>query len=291
MHLMPHSRCTALFTPVLFTLCTLALACTNPHQENPATGPDSGVVLRAMAGGGEKARAPQGGDTQGTDGGSAGTGGKVSSTGGHVLDTGGAGEAPLQTGGEVLPSTGGSTDPVASGGGTQADSSGGSDDPVTVSGGTTSPAPTGGTPAAAPAEHRLVFSSAPVNPLSEPGSNTFALTSLRELLVYSVWNGLTGMHVERRRFIAPNGDAYYEKLIAFSTDISVAIPYEPIVSIPHSAVVMPVSTDQDGKFQVLDYLGVAGTWISQHSLTGTWRLEVFLDSSATPITSSEFTLN
>jgi hypothetical protein len=118
----------------------------------------------------------------------------------------------------------------------------------------------------------------------------FSVSAVRELRVTSVYTQLTGQHRELRRFFAPSGDLYYEKLVAFSTDIRAPVPFDARVTQPHSHHVAPVAPDARGRVLVSDFFAVAGTWISDRGMTGTWRLDVHLDGARTPSASVKLEL-
>lgn len=139
-------------------------------------------------------------------------------------------------------------------------------------------------------DDRLVLAASDVDPVFSAGQTQFSITSLRELRVYTLWDGLRGQHTERRVFLAPSGDRYYEKLVPFSTELEAPVPFETQVAIPHARTVQAVEPSEDGYAPVLDYFGVAGTWISQHSMTGRWQVQVYLDGEPSPRLTAAFDL-
>lgn len=138
----------------------------------------------------------------------------------------------------------------------------------------------------------LVFSSALQACDETCTATSFSIDTLRELHVYALWHGLSGDHVELRKYYSPDGSLYYQKLVAFSTDPSSADKaFEPTASIPHTRTVQLAKTTTGGASVVWDYLPVGGTWITQHHMVGTWRVELFLDKLAgTPDVVKRFTL-
>jgi hypothetical protein len=87
----------------------------------------------------------------------------------------------------------------------------------------------------------------------------FTTTSLRDLLISMTYSNVTDTHRQRVELYAPDG-SLYQKL---------------------SGVVAPST-------QTL--VPVGGTWITQHSLFGAWRVDVYVDRETTPIVSEAFTL-
>jgi hypothetical protein len=137
---------------------------------------------------------------------------------------------------------------------------------------------------------RLIITSAPTSASSGPMSMEFSVSEVRELYVSSVHVQLTGEHRELRRFYPPSGDLYYEKLLAYSTDLTEPAPFVDPVSIPHSTQIVPVAPDVLGRLLISDVFPVAGTWISDRSMTGSWRVESYLDGATEPDATVQFEL-
>jgi hypothetical protein len=116
------------------------------------------------------------------------------------------------------------------------------------------------------------------------------VSSVRELFVCTVWSRLEGEHTELMKFRAPDGELYYQKLIAFSTSATAPLPFTPTADVPHEDVVRSVAIDGRGKLVIGDYLALAGAWIGDHGMIGPWQLEVFLDGASAPSVSSSFEL-
>jgi hypothetical protein len=93
------------------------------------------------------------------------------------------------------------------------------------------------------------------------GGTAFSGDLVRALRILVAWQNLSGAHSERLELFGPDGSLYQQ----FSTQVTGT----------------PVETR----------LPVSGTWITQYSLFGAWRVEVFLDSGQMPITSGVFVLN
>jgi hypothetical protein len=136
--------------------------------------------------------------------------------------------------------------------------------------------PTPATPA------RLLAYSAPSASAAEPMPAAFSVSDVRELYIYSVHSALVGEHRELRRFYAPSDDLYYEKLVAYSTELDEPAPFVAPVSVPRSKQIAAVRPDDNGRLIIEDVFPVAGTWISDRAMTGTWRVELYLDGAAQP---------
>ena len=118
----------------------------------------------------------------------------------------------------------------------------------------------------------------------------FSIGSLRELHIYTRWENLDGDHEELRKIYSPDDNLYYQKLLGFSTSGSSHKPFLSQKALPRALVVRSSSMSGDGEVVVWDYLPIGGTWISEHQMTGTWRVEIFLDGSPSPQTRGFFTL-
>jgi hypothetical protein len=102
-----------------------------------------------------------------------------------------------------------------------------------------------------------------------PGGRHFTTRTLRDLLLVVEYRALpAGAHTQRLKLFAPDGALYQQ----FTTEFAVGTGRAP-----HW---LPVETR----------LPVGGTWITEHSLYGTWRLEVYLDAASRPTESHPFTL-
>jgi hypothetical protein len=104
----------------------------------------------------------------------------------------------------------------------------------------------------------------------------FSGRTLRDLLLVVEYRALAaGAHTQRLKLFAPDGALYQQ----FTTEF--AVNGEPARGQGQRAQAwLPVETR----------LPVGGTWITEHGLYGTWRLEVYLDSASQPTESHRFTL-
>jgi hypothetical protein len=87
----------------------------------------------------------------------------------------------------------------------------------------------------------------------------FSTTSLRDLLIAMSYSNVTRPHRQRLEFYAPDGSLYQKLTGAVAPSTQTLIP-------------------------------VGGTWITEHSLFGGWRVDVYVDRETTPIVSHPFTL-
>jgi hypothetical protein len=92
----------------------------------------------------------------------------------------------------------------------------------------------------------------------------FAAADLRDLHLDVDYLQVSGAHRQRIELFAPDGTLYQRRF----RDVTVTEG-------------QPVNTR----------VPVGGTWITEHSLFGNWRVVVYLDTNQTPIASGAFALN
>jgi len=85
----------------------------------------------------------------------------------------------------------------------------------------------------------------------------FSVARVRDLVIVVDWRTLVGPHTQRLDVLAPDG-AVYQRFTA------------PVESV-------------DGRARVETRLPVGGTWITERSLLGRWRVRVYLDDATTPV--------
>lgn len=106
--------------------------------------------------------------------------------------------------------------------------------------------------------------------------NEFRLDEVRDLFVLVAWRNVAGEHTQQVRFLLPDGNPYQVITSKFGAPTAAGQDKARTVLPAGSASV------------VMESLAVAGTHISQRSLTGNWVVEVYLDG--TQITRRELTL-
>ena len=112
-----------------------------------------------------------------------------------------------------------------------------------------------------------VFFCTTPDPQCRTSVNTFQAKGLRDLFVFVAWRGVQGQHEQALQFILPDGNVYQRVAVRFDTATTLTSRGEPVV---------------------VQVLPVAGTFITQHSLLGTWAVEANLDGR--PVTRASFTL-
>jgi hypothetical protein len=124
-----------------------------------------------------------------------------------------------------------------------------------------------GAPAPTTSTTPVIELTAVTQDLSRLEGDSFAADSVRELKI-TVWWGIPGIHGQRLELFSPTGALYRRFGTAFDGDNAAG-----------------------GRAGVETRLPVGGTWITEYSLFGTWRVDVYLDDQPTPTTSAYFALN
>ncbi len=158
--------------------------------------------------------------------------------------------------------------------------------------------------------------------------NEFDVDQVRDLYIFVAWRGVRGLHTQQLRLLLPDGNLYQTLETPFTTrrhrlpspeghqgqDLNFAVPTQTrssslqarlgrpsrgevaaeLTSLPTSTQRIPLPPEVQlarrsrGETTVMSVLPVAGTFITQRSLLGTWTVEVSLDSR--PVTKANFTL-
>jgi hypothetical protein len=137
--------------------------------------------------------------------------------------------------------------------------------------------------------------------------DTFPIADLRDLFVFVVWPGVSGQHIQTVQFLLPDGSVYSSQKTQFAIggpvfSANVAASAPNVVAPPppaphlmananktHAEGIPSLLMRSRGDSAVLTVLPVAGTYITQRSLSGTWRVRILLDDR--PALESEFTLS
>ena len=136
--------------------------------------------------------------------------------------------------------------------------------------------------------------------------DAFPIADLRDLFVFVVWPGVSGQHIQTVQFLLPDGSIYSSQKTQFSigrrafpvsaapsaTNVVAPTPPAPHLMADanrvHAEGIPSLLVKSRGDSAVLTVLPVAGTYITQRSLSGTWRVRVLLDDRLA--LQSEFTL-
>jgi hypothetical protein len=136
--------------------------------------------------------------------------------------------------------------------------------------------------------------------------DVFPLAELRDLYVFVVWPGVAGQHVQTMEFFLPDGSTYFSKKTQFIIGGVMAFSGMSPVAQNHVAPTPPARhliadankihpdgipsllMKSRGDSSILTVLPVGGTYITQRSLSGTWRVRVLLDDRL--VLESAFTL-
>jgi len=123
--------------------------------------------------------------------------------------------------------------------------------------------------------------------LCQPGGREFSLDDLRDLHVCTVWAGLSGTYWAQLTFLSPDGHVYQTMTVAFVTpDATATVGTVEVAGRQHP--VRRAGWRGKGETVLVATLPVAGTYISQHNLVGTWTVKISLNGR--PVDSDQFTL-
>lgn len=137
--------------------------------------------------------------------------------------------------------------------------------------------------------------------------DTYPLADLRDLFVFVTWPGVSGQHVQTVQFFLPDGSLYSSQKTQFTVGgrpvfaaNAAPAPLNQVGPTPpaphlmadankvHAEGIPALLMKSRGDSAVLTVLPVAGTYITQRSLSGSWRVRVLLDDRLA--VESEFTL-
>jgi hypothetical protein len=107
----------------------------------------------------------------------------------------------------------------------------------------------------------------------------FDVTKVRDVWVFVAWKNISpGLHSQQLRFSLKRGEHYQTIESVFTT-----------AAVPGLPAFVQVPKKSQGEPTVMAVLPVAGTYITQHALTGMWEIEVILDGKS--ITKAKFQLH
>lgn len=108
------------------------------------------------------------------------------------------------------------------------------------------------------------------------GTADFEIDQLRDLFIFVAWRGVRGMHSQEVRLLLPDGNLYQALDTKFTTQQGLA-----------AMDGVQVAQLSRGEPTVVSFLPVAGTFITQRLLSGTWRIQVSLDGKLVTETTFE----
>ncbi|MBI3663803.1 MAG: hypothetical protein HY234_12245 [Acidobacteria bacterium] len=116
-------------------------------------------------------------------------------------------------------------------------------------------------------------------------NSAFTVGKLRDLFVFVTWPSTNGDRVQTVEFFLPDGSLYMKRDTAFRTRAG-----QPRARAVTGAAVVADEylTSSRGMPTVVTPLAVAGTYITQRNLLGTWAVRVLLDGK--PVLTGQFTL-
>ena len=122
----------------------------------------------------------------------------------------------------------------------------------------------------------------------QPQDPQFLLAQLRALYVCVIWSGVAGAYLEQLTFLAPDGSVYQALAVPFATP-GAELESPTVEFQGRQLAVTPASQGAPGETLVLAQLPVAGTFITQNTLAGEWKVQVSLNGR--PVDWGSFTLS
>ncbi len=122
----------------------------------------------------------------------------------------------------------------------------------------------------------------------QPGRREFVLDDLQGLYVCVVWSGLAGTYWTQLTFVSPDGHVYQKMTQAFVTpEARATVATVEVQGQQHG--VKRAGWRRKGESVVVATLPVAGTYITQHNLTGLWTVKISLNGR--PVDEDHFVLH
>src|SRR5437773_730949 len=135
---------------------------------------------------------------------------------------------------------------------------------------------------------REVFFGEREETVCQPGRREFVLDDLQGLSVCIVWSGLEGTYWTQLTFVSPDGHVYQKMTQAFVTpEARATVATVEVQGQQHG--VKRAGRGRKGESVVVATLPVAGTYITQHNLTGLWTVKISLNGR--PVDEDHFVLH
>ena len=121
------------------------------------------------------------------------------------------------------------------------------------------------------------------------GEEEFSLAATRDIFIQTQWKQLQGEHIQRVHIYSPDGNLFQKRVVPFAITENLKRKRLKVSGITNMIDVQKARPMKDGQAVVVQF-PISGTWVSQHSMLGTWRVEAFLDQESSPIGTGTFTL-
>ncbi len=121
------------------------------------------------------------------------------------------------------------------------------------------------------------------------GDEEFSLAETRDLSIVTCWKKLQGDHLQTMHIYGPDGHLFQKRVVPFSTESQRRTRRRKMRGI-ENAVDVRHARPRKGRQEVTVNFPITGTWVSQHQMVGTWRVEVYHNEAKTPSATGSFTL-
>ena len=121
------------------------------------------------------------------------------------------------------------------------------------------------------------------------GDEEFSIAAIRDIFIQTHWTQIQGEHIQRIHIYSPDGNIFQKRVVPFSITEKLKRQRRKVSGITNMVDVQKAKQTKDGQAVVVHF-PVSGTWVSQHSMLGTWRVDAFLNQESRPSVSGTFTL-
>ena len=121
------------------------------------------------------------------------------------------------------------------------------------------------------------------------GDEEFSMAVIRDIFIQTHWKQIQGEHIQRVHIYSPDGNIFQKRVVPFSITDQLKSQRRKVSGITNMVDVQKARPTKDGQAVVVHF-PVSGTWVSQHGMLGTWRVDAFLNQESRPSVTGTFTL-
>ena len=112
---------------------------------------------------------------------------------------------------------------------------------------------------------------------------------IRDIFIHTHWKELQGEHIQTLNIYSPDGNVFQKRVVPFSITEKLKRKRRKVSGITNMVDVQKARLTKDGQAVVVQF-PISGTWVSQHGMLGTWRVDAFLNQESRPSVTGTFTL-
>jgi hypothetical protein len=121
------------------------------------------------------------------------------------------------------------------------------------------------------------------------GDVEFSMSAIRDVYIVTIWKQFQDEHTQTLHIYSPDGNLFQKRTVPFSITTKLNHRRRKVSGITNPVDVQKTRPMKDGQAVVVQF-PVSGTWVSQHAMIGTWRVDVFHNQESAPSVSGTFTL-